>query len=227
MDLKRNYFFKRNNLLSLDDQRQILGDREVKTLFSLAKLYGHDVTNLQEKTLIDLGAGDQHVKKSVENHEIKYIGLDIDDLNFEIDKIPLADNSIDIAISLAVLEHLNDPSVFLKEIFRVLKPGGLIYLSTPNFRLCYETFYNDFTHVKPYTPESIEALLRAFEYSNPCTYPGLRCKPNWYYTGKYRFFKAHKLLPFTGDKKFAPYFLKGKSTSIFALASKPVDMQQT
>ena len=105
-----------------------------------------------------------------------------------------------------------------------MKPGGLVYLSTPNFRLCYKTFYNDYTHVKPYTPESIESLLNAFEYSNPCTYPGLRCKPDWYYLGKYRFLKARILLPFTGEYKFAPSILKGKSTSIFALASKPILM---
>jgi len=206
-----------------NDKRHILGEREVKTLISLAKLYGYDITNLRHKTIVDLGAGDQHLKKSIENREIKYIGLDIDELNFETDTLPLEDNSIDIAISLAVLEHLNDPSIFLREVYRTLKPGGLIYLSTPNFRSCYKTFYNDFTHVRPYTPESIEALLNAFEYSNARSYPGLRCKPNWYYEGKYRFFKAEKLLPFTGDQKFAPSFLKGKSTSVFAIASKPLE----
>jgi SAM-dependent methyltransferase len=223
MDLKRKYFFKRNHSLLQDDgnKRKELGEREVRTLISLAKLYGYDISSLQQKTLIDLGAGDQHIKESVETQGVKYIGLDIDDLNFEIDHFPIEDNSIDIAISLAVLEHLNDPALFLKEIFRVLKPGGLIYLSTPNFRLCYKTFYNDYTHVKPYTPESIESLLNGFDFVNPYTYPGLRCKPNWFYEGKYRFFKAHKLLPFTGDQKFIPSFLKGKSTSIFALALKP------
>ena len=227
MDLKKNYFFKRNKHLSddnFDNKRYILGEREVKTLISLAKLHGYDTSTLNHKTLVDLGAGDQHTKKSIEDRGIQYIGLDIDALNFETDFFPLEDNSADIVISLAVLEHLNDPSIFLKEIYRVLKPGGLIYLSTPNFRLCYKTFYNDYTHVKPYTPESIESLLQAFEYYNPCTYPGLRCKPNWYYKGKYRFLKAYLMLPFTGDQKFVPSILKGKSTSIFALASKPILM---
>ena len=224
MDIKKNYYFKRNNSLYLDDTgniRDFLGSREVQTLISLAKLYGYDSKDLKNKHLIDLGSGDQHIKKFVEANSMQYKGFDIDDMNFETDALPLADNSIDIAVSLAVLEHLNDPGVFLKEIYRVLKPGGLIYLSTPNFSLCYKSFYNDYTHVKPYTPESIEALLDAFNYTNPQTYPGLRCKPDWLYKGKYRFFKAAKMLPFSGDQRFAPGILKGKSTSIFALAIKP------
>lgn len=39
--------------------------------------------------------------------------------------------SIDVGLSLAVLEHLNKPDVFLKEVHRVLKPGGVLLLTTP------------------------------------------------------------------------------------------------
>ena len=48
--------------------------------------------------------------------------------------LPLANESIDAAISLAVLEHLDAPDVFLKEAYRVLKPGGTIFLTTPSPR---------------------------------------------------------------------------------------------
>lgn len=43
----------------------------------------------------------------------------------------LEDSSADMCISLAVLEHLNNPQDFLKEVFRVLKPGGRVVLTTP------------------------------------------------------------------------------------------------
>lgn len=222
--MKEGYFFKRNQELAENNSallRYELGQREVQTLLSLAQLYGSSFSGSQGDSILDLGCADQHVKKPLEKHGIQYTGLDIEDLNFETDTLPIQDNSIDVVMSLAVIEHIQNPELFLSEIYRVLKPGGFVYLSTPNFKLCFKDFYNDCTHVKPYTPESLEMVLRVFNFQNPQTFPGLRCKPNWYYKGKYRFFKASKLLPFTGDQKFAPSFLKGKATSIFALGTKP------
>lgn len=48
------------------------------------------------------------------------------------DMKPLKDNSFDIIYSNQVLEHLFYPEKFLKEARRVLKPQGLLILSTPN-----------------------------------------------------------------------------------------------
>lgn len=45
--------------------------------------------------------------------------------------IPLADNSVDIVTSLAVLEHLSNRVDHLREIYRILKPGGNLLLTTP------------------------------------------------------------------------------------------------
>lgn len=221
--MKKGYFFKRNQELAENHSillRYELGKREAQTLLSLGRLYGSSLCGFKEKCILDLGCADQHVKKPIEEQGGKYVGLDIEDLNFETDSLPIQDNSIDVVMSLAVIEHIFNPEIFLSEIYRVLKPGGFVYISTPNFKLCFKDFYNDCTHVKPYTPESLEMVLRVFNFENPQTFPGLRCKPTWYYTGKYRFFKASKLLPFNGDQKFAPFFLKGKATSIFAIGTK-------
>lgn len=43
----------------------------------------------------------------------------------------LKDESIDVGLSLAVLEHLDEPDVFLKELHRVMRPGGVVLLTTP------------------------------------------------------------------------------------------------
>jgi SAM-dependent methyltransferase len=45
--------------------------------------------------------------------------------------VGLANASIDIALSLAVLEHLDKPDVFASEMFRILRPGGILLLTTP------------------------------------------------------------------------------------------------
>lgn len=49
-----------------------------------------------------------------------------------IDKINLADNSVDCVVMLAVLEHLDYPQEIVNEVYRVLKPGGLICLTVPS-----------------------------------------------------------------------------------------------
>jgi SAM-dependent methyltransferase len=46
--------------------------------------------------------------------------------------LPLADGSIPAIVSLDVVEHVQDPDVYLREIDRVLQVGGRAALSTPN-----------------------------------------------------------------------------------------------
>ncbi|HET9843262.1 MAG TPA: class I SAM-dependent methyltransferase [Gammaproteobacteria bacterium] len=47
-------------------------------------------------------------------------------------KIPLPDKSFDLVTSLANIEHLEKPEQNLLEIFRILKPGGYLILTTPS-----------------------------------------------------------------------------------------------
>lgn len=47
-------------------------------------------------------------------------------------RFPYADASIDIACSLEVVEHVEDQFAFARELHRILKPGGLAIISTPN-----------------------------------------------------------------------------------------------
>jgi len=44
--------------------------------------------------------------------------------------LPLTPASVDIILSIQVLEHVTDPALYLRECQRVLKPGGLLILST-------------------------------------------------------------------------------------------------
>jgi SAM-dependent methyltransferase len=47
--------------------------------------------------------------------------------------LPYASAHFDAVVSMDVVEHLVDPLPWLKEALRVLKPGGLLFLTTPNY----------------------------------------------------------------------------------------------
>ena len=52
-------------------------------------------------------------------------------VRYGVKNIPFRDTSVDIVVSSEVLEHLDDPKEYLKEIHRVMKDGGYLSLSTP------------------------------------------------------------------------------------------------
>ena len=50
------------------------------------------------------------------------------------ERLPFIDQSFDLIVSLWVLEHLQDPVTMLREVHRVLMPGGHFVFLTPNMR---------------------------------------------------------------------------------------------
>jgi 2-polyprenyl-3-methyl-5-hydroxy-6-metoxy-1,4-benzoquinol methylase len=69
----------------------------------------------------------------------------------------LADNMYDVVVSFQVIEHIKDDHLFLKEINRVLKPGGTALLTTPNRKL---SLTRNPWHVREYLPAELEKLAR-------------------------------------------------------------------
>jgi ubiquinone/menaquinone biosynthesis C-methylase UbiE len=47
--------------------------------------------------------------------------------------MPFEENSFDIVISCETIEHVPDPRAAVREMYRVCKPGGTLYLTTPNY----------------------------------------------------------------------------------------------
>jgi SAM-dependent methyltransferase len=59
------------------------------------------------------------------------------DLN---DSLPFGDQSFDVVTSNQVIEHLCDTDIFLRESHRVLRPGGLVIVSTENLSSWHNVF---------------------------------------------------------------------------------------
>jgi SAM-dependent methyltransferase len=62
--------------------------------------------------------------------ELKDIAVDIVDLNDG--KLPYPDNQFDLVTISEVVEHLENYRAILREINRILKPGGVVTITTPN-----------------------------------------------------------------------------------------------
>ena len=218
MKIKEDYFRQRNYSLK-SDNRVAAAKKEIITIkFILKEFFKFNL--IQGMKVLDLGSGDQFLKNEFENMGIIYRDYDIHDINFETDKFKDKDNEFDLIVCLAVLEHIQNPDLFLNECKRVLKINSYFYLSTPNWKYSKDIFWDDPTHVKPYSETSLKKILTLKGFRNIKIFPNLRCKSKYWYEGKFKFFKAYYLLPFTGNAKFVPDFLKGKSKGLFAIGKK-------
>ena len=67
----------------------------------------------------------------------------------------LKDNTYDFVVSFQVIEHINNDALFLREIHRVLKPGGTALLTTPNRKM---SLTRNPWHIREYLPAELQAL---------------------------------------------------------------------
>ena len=215
------YFKHTNKRKFQDNRRSALAKREIETLSILKEITSGNFLH-ENSNVVDLGCGDKHLKNAFNEINVNYHGYDIDRINLEHDSIPHDDNSVDLIISFAVIEHLKNPNKMLNESLRCLKVGGSIMISTPNFEYSYKNFYDDYTHIKPYTPKSLSCLIKDIGFCEVKDFPNLRCKSKFSYTNKYRYALANAR-PFSANPPFSffiPSFMKGRSKGMFVIAKK-------
>ena len=144
-NLKKKLLIDKLMYLNENDDLNYLEEEE-KTLYKIginesesANEWGDDsdISDLikNNEIVLNIGAGYRTNKdryfslENVINTEI--FAYPTTDVLCNGDKLPFKDNSFDVVLSLAVLEHVKNPWIHAQEIIRVLKPGGIIYADVP------------------------------------------------------------------------------------------------
>jgi 2-polyprenyl-3-methyl-5-hydroxy-6-metoxy-1,4-benzoquinol methylase len=128
------------------------GDVDHRARLSLGR--SHDVLYRTVSTLLDarhaggdladVGCGRGDLWRVLQGRFRRCIGLDAvrydglpEDVdfhlaNFDGDRLPLADASVDAAVAVEVIEHLDNPRAFVRELTRIVRSGGWVVVTTPN-----------------------------------------------------------------------------------------------
>ena len=124
--------------------------------------------------VLDCGCGSMPYKELVLSNlnVTDYIGLDIESgLNYDMVKadffwdgvvMPFENESFDVVLSTEVLEHVPDPYIYMAEVRRVLKPGGVFFFTVPFMMSLHEVPHDYYR----YTPFALELIFKkaGFEF---------------------------------------------------------------
>jgi len=129
--------------------------REDFTVLELGAGYGHFINNVHCRRRVAIDAWDGmrgFLHEGVESSIGDATGLDF-----------LEDASIDFAFASNVFEHMPQASFarVLAVLKRKLRHNGTLNLLQPNYRFCYDEYFDDFTHVSVYSDRSICDFLTA------------------------------------------------------------------
>ena len=132
----------------------------------------------EKKRIVDIGGGLRILQKKGNRFDprraalvpslegVEYLVMDPvpdyqPDIVGDIHEMPFPDNSVPAIVCESVLEHVEDPIRAMKEMYRVLEPGGYLYVYVP-FLFYYhaeKTYYKDYWR---FTKDAVEMLFKDF-----------------------------------------------------------------
>jgi SAM-dependent methyltransferase len=136
-------------------------------VLELGSGYGHFINNVRAQRRIAQDQWPEFAQRLAPGVE-PHVGP-VTDLSF------LADNSVDFAFASNLFEHVSqqDFASVLAQLRRKLKPQGSLMLVQPNYRYAFREYFDDYTHITPYSHLSICDFLEANSYDV------VRCVPRF------------------------------------------------
>lgn len=164
----------------------------------------HLPQNLNNGTLLDIGCGNGDFLRNAHQLGWNTYGIDPDPKAVDVAKntggivreggLPNTDlpsEHFDIVTMSHVIEHLHDPAAAMKEAFRLVKPGGQIWLATPNLESSGHALFGPHwrgleppRHLVLFTRSSLTLLLESAGFSSIQYKP---CVPTatWFYQSSF------------------------------------------
>ncbi|MBC7875261.1 MAG: class I SAM-dependent methyltransferase [Ferruginibacter sp.] len=157
-------------------------ETDVFTETSIEHLHRYAITMelAAGKKVLDIACGEGYGSALLAKNALQVTGVDIEagiismakdkypqeNLQFltgSVENIPSADQQFEVVVSFETLEHIGDHEKMISEIKRVLLPGGLLVISTPDKKNYTDTqiLKNPF-HVKELYAEEFGALLQKY-----------------------------------------------------------------
>lgn len=166
------------------------------------------LTEKKCKTILDVGCGSGWLIRYLQSRGFKAKGCDIAPEAIKVSgqvrgsatKLPFKTGAYDAILGISIIEHMlpQDVEQFLREAFRVLKPGGWLFLDTPNYHTPWRFLFGknwagfgDPTHINFYSPTSLKKILTRHKFYNT----KLTFSYFWNLIGDFGFPKLFKYLP--------------------------------
>jgi SAM-dependent methyltransferase len=163
--------------LALTGERTVPGLAEENYWFRRHEVvYRRLAGRCADRDVLEAGCGEGYGADLIADVAAHVIGLDYDELTVaharacyprvdvrhgNLAALPLPDTSVDVVVNFQVIEHLWDQPQFVAECARVLRPGGVLLMSTPNritFSPGRDTPVNPF-HIRELNAQELTELL--------------------------------------------------------------------